>query len=371
MKCTIPQSALAAAIDAGGATVAKKAPIAILTTLRLTVTDDTLAVASSDMDRFSEATVGATGAAPGAACVDAVAFSTLIGKYPKGASVTIELDGDALRISCNRSRVRLGTLSAATFPAWADAEPDARFTIAAKDFARAVGRVKFAAADLSDAGRWHLQGVRFDYHDGNLHFVAFDGNRIAVSGMSAPAGSDACPAVTVPIEAIEAALKVFKDAAVIDFAVSQKAIGFVADGLKLSSRLIDSDKFPDYANGIPARGNPALTFKRGDFAEALGRAACLVGDGEFSSIIARPDGGTIRIEARNQAGGEAIEELAASIDDGFQPFGFNPRYGAQFIAALNVDEITIEQSDPNAPHLIYSNDAPDFVGMVGPVRIAA
>lgn len=370
MKLTIPQPTLAALIERGGAAAAKKSPVAILNYLRLTASADSFALASCDQDRFAEATTGQTIDAPGSICVDAAALTTLIGKHPKGSQVTLELDASRLVVTCGRSKVKLPTLAIDGFPAWPDAAPVSEFAMPAKDFERSMGRVRFAAALATDIARVYLQGVCFDFHDGSLHFVATDGHKLAVSGVAAPAGAEDCPRVIVPSEGIDAALKVFKDAGQIDIAVGEKAVSFATDGLRLSSRLIDAT-YPSYERVIPARGNPAMSFKRADFVDCLSRANCLAGDGAFSAITANPDGETLRLEARNHQGGEAVEEMAATIGDGFQQFGFSAAYGAQFLAALNVSDITIEQGDPNGPHLLYAADAPDFLGVLMPVRVAA
>jgi DNA polymerase-3 subunit beta len=369
MKATLPQPALKAIITRGGAAAAKGSKVAILNFARLTATGDTLALATTDQDRFAEAVTAATIETPGTICVDAAALTTLIDKHPKGAMIELSVEEDRLVVVCGRSKIKMPTLDPKGFPAWADQKPIANFALPATEFERAMGRVRFAVS--KSTLHYFLQGVLFDCHDGSLHFVASDMNIVAVSGMAAPDGAAECPKIIVPAEGIDAALKVFKDAGQIDIAVSAKSISFSADSLRLSSRLIEGTFVP-YEKVIPARGNPALTFKRADFAACLDRANCLAEDkGEFSSITARPDGDTLRLEARNHKGGEAVEELPAAIGEGFKTFGFDPRYGAQFLAALNVSEITIEQSDPNVAHLIYAADAPDFVGILAPVQVVA
>jgi len=368
MKLSIPQPALAALIAHGGAVVSKKSPLPILNFVRLAASVGSLTLASTDQDRFAQAGASADVDVPGSVCVDGAAFATLIAKHPKSGTVGLELDTNRLIVTCGRSKVKLPTLSAEDFPDWAEQPPESEFRLRADDFKRAFTRVRFAAS--TDESRYQLQGVHLDYDEGKLHFVATDGHRLAVSGMDAPQGAETCPPAIVPSEAVDAALKVFDSAAEVLVAVNKGAISFAADGLRMSARLIDST-FPDYARIIPARGQPALRFKRADFVDCLDRANVLTGEGAYSAITARPDGEILRLEARNQSGGEASEELAAAADDGFRPFGFNPRYAADFLRTLNVASLTIEQTDPGAGHLVYSDDAPDFAGVLMPMRIAA
>lgn len=369
MKIALPQPILADLIARGGVAAAKKSPLPILSHVRLTASDGELALASCDMDRFAEATANAQVDMPGALCVDAQAFATLIGKHPKSGLVTLTLDGEFLLVACGRSKVKLPTLSASNFPAWADHPPMASFPLAADQFGAAIGKVRFAAS--TSKARPHLQGIYFDVDDGKMHFVAFDGFAVlAVCGIEAPEGSADCPKVIVPVEAIDAATTVFAGAARIDVGVSDRAISFSADCLRLSCKLI-AGTFPPYTQIIPARGNPSVKFKRADMVDCLDRANDLAGDGVFNSIVIRPDGETLHLESRNHTGGEANEELDGSTTGDVRPFGFIPKQVAAFLAKLRVGEMVIEQTDPNKPHLIYSDDAPDFVGVLSPVRVAA
>jgi DNA polymerase-3 subunit beta len=366
MRVTLPRPVLADAIARGAAVAAKNSPLAILNYTRLRADMFGFAVATCDHDRFAEANCEADVAEVGSACVDTQAFKTLIGKHGKNAAITLELVDDLLIVSSNRSRVKLPILEADKFPAWADADPLSEFILPNDDFVRAFERVRSAASTLET--QWYLQGVCLDYHDSRLHFAATDTHRIAVSGMIAPDGSETCPRIIVPSEAVEAALTVFKGGGDIKIAVSEKAISFSSGAVRLSAKLVDGT-FPPYEKIIPDRGSPSITIKRADFVDCLSRANCFVGQAEYSSITARPDGDTLQLDAKAPGKGEAHEELSATIDDGFQPFGFNPRYAEQFLATLNVGQLTIEQSDPTQPHLIWSEDAPDFVGVLAPVRI--
>lgn len=370
MRLTISQTALSSLIARGGAVAQKKAIIPALEMVRLTADDaGTLALASSDMDRFAEATIAANVTAPGRILVPHAAIETLIAKHPKTAEISLELDGGVVVVKAGRSRVKLPTLPADTFPGWADEEASSEFDLKGEDFERAFSRVRFAASN--DAARYYLQGVCVDATPGDaMHFVATDGHRLALSGMPIPEGAASDLKAIVPSESIEAALKVFKGAASVHITIGKRAIGISADGLRLSARLIEAT-YPDYQRVIPERGqHPTVTFSRADFVDCLARANVLTGEGAFARIVFTPSDDVIRLDSRNHKGGEASEELSAIFEgNGFQPFGFNPRYAESFLSTLNVGELSIEQSDPEGAHLIFSRDAPDFLGVLLPVRI--
>lgn len=369
MHISVTQEFLAAALARGAAVAPKKSAIQILSHVRLVATaDGKVAVATTDLDRFAEAHCEANVIEPGAVTVPAPAFIALIGKHPKDGTVDLLVEGAQLVVRCGRSKVKLPTLPADDFPKWADEAPVCEFVMGGDALDRAFNRVRFAASE--EEIRYYLQGVFLDADMAadTLSLAATDGNRLAVCTLPLPEGAADCPPAIVPSETVDTALRIFKGAGEVIVALTERAISFTADGLRFSAKLIDG-QFPDYRRVIPERGAPSLTFKRADFVDCLDRANVLVGDGVHFVIVAEPEGETLRLSSRNSSGGEAEEELAADIHPDFKRFGFNPRYAAQFLSTLAVDELTVEQSDPGGPHLFRSLNAPDFTGVLMPVRI--
>jgi DNA polymerase-3 subunit beta len=369
LQITVTQEFLAATLARGASVAPKKSAIQILSHVRLIATaDGKVAVATTDLDRFAEAHCEANVEVPGAVTVPGAAFVTLIGKHPKDGQISLALDGAQLIVRCGRSKVKLPTLPADEFPKWADAAPVAQFVMGGEAMERAFNRVRFAASE--EEIKWFLQGVCVDAdaEADTLRLAATDGHRLAVTAIPLPEGAENCPRVVVPSEVVDTALRIFKGAGEVIVALTDRAISFSADGLRFSAKLIDG-QFPDYKRIIPASGAPGITFKRATFVDCLDRANVLVGDGTHFVIIAEPDGDTLRLCSRNQMGGEAEEELSADIAPEFKRFGFNPRYVAAFLSTLAVDELTVEQTDPNGPHLFHSPNAPDFTGVLMPVRV--
>lgn len=367
MHISVTQEFLAAALARGAAVAPKKSAIVILSHVRLVAKDGSVAVATTDLDRFAEAHCEAEVIEPGAVTVPAPAFITLISKHPKSATVDLKVERGSLIVRSGRSTVKLPTLPADDFPKWADEAPVAEFVMGGEAFDRSFNRVRFAAS--AEEIRYYLQGVCVDPDPGAdvLRLAATDGHRLALTTMPLPEGAETAPKCIIPTEALDTALRIFKGATEVIVSLTARAVCFTSDGLRLSSKLIDGE-FPDYRRVIPAPGAPSIAFKRADFVDCLERANVLAGEGVNYLVVAEPDGNTLRLRANNQSGGEATEELTADIHPDFKRFGFNPRYVAQFLSTLAVDELTVEQSGPMEPHLFHSPNAPDFTGVLMPVR---
>lgn len=369
MRLTVTQAFLSAALAKGAAVVSKNNPIVVLSHVRLVATDGKLAVASTDLTRFAEATIDAEIAEAGAITVPGQAFVTLVNKHPKAGEISLEVEGGSLVVKCGRSKVKLPSLPIDDFPGWADDAPVAEFEMTAQGFAQAFNRTRFAASQ--EETRYYLMGVHLHVDGDALKLAATDGFRMAVASVPLPEGAEDLPAnVIVPSEAIDAALSIFKSAEEIHVAFTDKSVSFQADGLRLCSKLIDGS-FPDYRRVIPAPGGASMTLKRADLVDCLDRANVLAGDGAYSAIVASPGPGSLLLRAANGTGGEAVEELPAVIEGDFKRWGFNPRFAAAFLGALPVDELMIEQIDPDGPHRLTSPQAPDFVGVLMPMRVSA
>lgn len=369
MHLTIKQRYLAAALARGGEVAQKNPVIPILSNVRLKAADGRLAVATTDLERFAEATVAADVKEAGAITVPAAAFITLINKHPAEGEVTLQLDGTALFVRCGRSKVRLPVLPVDNFPAWADEAPVAEFAMSGAAFHRATARVRFAASQ--EETRYYLQGICFDpdLTADALHLVATDGHRLARSTISLPEGAETLPRSIVPSEAIDAAHRIFKGADEVILGFTERAMSVTSDDLRLCSKLIDGT-FPDYTRVLPKPGFPAMTFKRADFVDCLERANVLTGDGaSHGAIVAEPGDGLLVLKSSNGFGGSAEEALAADIAPGIGRFGFNPRYAADFLKTLTVEDLRLEQEVPSAPILLTSHEAPDFTGVLMPMRV--
>jgi DNA polymerase-3 subunit beta len=367
VKITVAQNVLAAALAHGAAVAPRNAQIPILAHVRLIASDGKLAVASSDLIRFAEAVIDVSIERPGSVTVPGAAFLTLVSKYPKDGAISLEVEAGQMVVRCGRSKVKLPTLPADNFPAWADQAPTHEFDLDGSAFRLAASRVRAAAS--KEEVRHYLCGVYIHAVDDVLRMAATDGHRLAVCSIPLPEGAEELAGAIIPNAALDTVFAIFKGSAGIHVAMTEKSVSFSAAGLRLSSKLVDGS-FPDYTRVIPARGMPGATFKRSAFVDCLDRANVLTGDGAFMGIRAEPAGDFLRLRAANPSGGSAEEELPAVVDEGFQAFGFNPRYAAEFLQSLPVEELTIEQTAPDQAHLVVSQEAPDFVGVLMPMRVS-
>jgi DNA polymerase-3 subunit beta len=363
MKFTISQPDFASALAKGGASVTKGLGT-IMSHVRLVVTGDCLEVASTNGDTFAETVTPVENASAGRLTVSFSALASLIGRYPKTGVVMAALEGPNLIVKCGRSKVKLATLSADSFPVWDQADPVATFEIAGSDLARILGRTRPAAVPAG--GSWpFLQGVNLHVRDDFLRAVATDRHVLAMATAPLPPAAAAMPSITIPNDAVDTIAKSFKESPVVTVSVG-KVIRFGDADMVFASKLIEG-AYPDPDRLLPARGGAPMTFDRRQALDSLGRAMLWTGEGIFSDCTARPDDGSIRITTRNASGDEGDEGFEAEIGAGYRAFRFNPPVLTRLLSGFTDERITVEQTAPDKPFLVYA-DSPEFIGLFMPVR---
>lgn len=364
MKLTIPQPALASVVARGGSVAPKNSPVPIMNHVRLVATDGmVLSVASTDLDRFAEASAMASVEVPGETTVPAAALAALVSRHPKDKDVSLEIEGGFLIVKCGRSKVKLPTLPAEDFSVWGEHSPTAVFTMKAADLAKAFARTRPVCEPGAVAAHG---GVYMHLTGGKLKFAATNKHHFAVASLDVPAGAETMPNVIVPLEVIDTAMRLMKGVDEVEVRLDEHKVAFVAGDGMITSKLIASG-FYDYERAIPARGSPAMNLDRAELGAAMDRAALTTEEGVWSgfALIPREDG--VELKSMTGLGGETREGLSGTADAGFAPFTFNPAYLARLSAAMDGPVISIECAGRGKAILVFDEADDSFVGMIGPM----
>ena len=367
MKFTISQPAFAAALARGGSLAPKNSPAAIVNHVRLTAAAGKLKIASTNLDAFAEASTPAVVDDPGKTTVSAATLVALIGRYGSDKDVSVEVADGVMTVKCGRSKVRLPTLPAEDFPAWADEKAESSFELAGIEFAKAFVKTRPSADDSTTTS--NLSGVYMHVEDGVMKFAATNRNHLALATMPAPEGSEEMPGAIVPARLIDTALRVLNGSDKVYISVGKNKIVLVGGDTKLASKLIEGP-YPEYWRMITERGRPRLVVDRRDLAEAMARCSLTTEEGAYAGFVIIPRDDGVELKTMTSRGSETREGLEANADDGFEPFGFNASYIANISAGFDSEHMVLEYGGDRKPSvLIYSESDPSFMGMVGTVAI--
>lgn len=156
------------------------------------------------------------------------------------------------------------------------------------------------------------------------------------------------PAVTLPTKTVAALPK-----GTAKVSVSARKIRVEVGDITLLSKLIDA-QFPDYERVIPS-GGAAAKVRRADLLAAVGRVGCIETNGARAAKFSF-GGPTCRIVLASGSSDEAHEEVDVEYEDEPLDIGFNYRYIADIMSALQGETVTLRLASGLPGHFTADGD---------------
>lgn len=335
---TTRETLLPALLRAVGA-VSRKSTIPILDNLLLRAENGVLTVTGTDIE--TEIVVAVTPEqASGATCVPAYRLAELVKLLPAGASVKMESDGERCGLTSGRSRYKLPSLPADTYPAFDREGSQTEITLPAGILAELLKRVGYAIAH-NDV-RYYLNGVLLQVRGDELTAGGSDGHRLAVASYTmqeAPAegGEWILPAATLQ-ELIRALDGTEGDAVA---RLGSSSAQFILGAVRISTKLIEG-RYPDVRKAIPDPPH-TLTLSREEFIQTL-RRVTLVSHTEYRGVRLAPSIDALNLSA-SHADQDGDDALPATWDGPEAIYGVNGNYLLDLAGAVQGEELTLRLGD--------------------------
>jgi DNA polymerase-3 subunit beta len=372
MKVSIERSALLKAMSRAQGVVERRNTIPILSNVLLEAEGGALSLRATDLDIEIRESVPAMVEQPGATTVAAHILHEIVRKLPEGASISLFEDAGTgrLDVEAGRSRFSLATLPREDFPVMASSDYDCVYTAPAPELRRLFDKAKFAIS--TEETRYYLNGVYLHLaeEDGarRLRAVATDGHRLARVDMHPPEGSESAPGVIVPRKTVGELRKLLDDdEAGIEVSVSETKIRFAADGLILTSKVIDGS-FPDYTRVIPSGNSKRLEVDAAEFAAAVDRVATVSSE-RSRAVKLSLDRDRLGLSVNAPDSGSAAEELAVAYDDEAMEIGFNAKYLLEIAGQIDRENAVFMFEDASRPTLVREGDDGSAIYVVMPMRV--
>ena len=378
VSITIDRNALARVMAHLARVVERRSTIPILGNVRLSPGDRYLTLTATDLDIEARVDVDCEVSGSGDITVPARTLNDIVRKIAEGASVSLGWDsaGATVTVRSGRSRFALQALPASDFPDLAAGDMPHRFTMPAATMLALIEATSFAIP--TDEPRYYLNGIYLhcptDGENGSLlRGVATDGHRLARFDAPAPEGASGMPGIIVPRKTVGEIAHLAKDAmdkqgnGDIEVALSATKIRVSAAHVTLTSKLIDGT-FPDYQRIIPSGNDKRATLAREAFARAADRVAT-ISSKRGCAVKLSFDEGKLRLSVTNPDAGSAEEEIEAQYDEAAIDIGFNRRYLADILAALEGDTVLVKLGDPGSPTLFQKSEADNLLIVLMPMRV--
>ena len=372
MKFRAERSEFADAASWALRTIGQRATLPALSGVHLTVADDRLVLASTDLDLTSELSISVQAEQEGSALVPGRLLGDVVRNLPQ-AAVTAEVrEGDKLDLVCGRAHFTLRTMPVEEFPELArPSEGAAVAVIKAEEFARTIQQVARAAS--TEDARPVLTGVSLNAEGGVLTAAATDSYRLAVRTVPWDQGTDT--SVLVPRRALEEARRAAEQlGGEVRLVLEPSQVTFDFGDRRLTASLLEG-KFPDYQQLIPSDYDRRLVVERTELMEVVRRIA-VVGEANATAtpVTLQLSADTVRVTAGSGEVGEAEEALPGALEGEPLEIAFNPRYLADGLDAIAADRVVLEFRDELKPAVLRPVDADDeasgdFLYLLMPVRL--
>lgn len=378
VSITIERNALMRAMAHLARVVERRNTIPILGNVRLSPGDRYLTLTATDLDIEARVDVDCEVQGSGDITVPAGTMNDIVRKIAEGAPVSLGWGGTGTTVSVRSGRARfsLQALPASDFPDLTVGDMTHRFTMPAATLLALIEATSFAVS--TEETRYYLNGIYLhcptDGENGSLlRGVATDGHRLARFDAPAPEGASGMPGIIVPRKTVGEIARLAKDAmdkhgnGDIEVALSVAKIRVSAANVTLTSKLIDGT-FPDYQRVIPSGNDKRATLAREAFARAADRVATISSE-RGRAVKLSFDEGKLRLSVTNPDAGSAEEEIEAEYDEAAIDIGFNSRYLADILAALEGDTVLVKLGDPGSPTLFQKSEADNLLIVLMPMMV--
>src|SRR6202171_2848881 len=364
MKVTVERAQLLKSLGHVHRVVERRNTIPILGNVLVRAENAQLSLKATDLDLEVTETLPAETATGGSTTVPAHMFYAVVRKWPEGAQIMLEGDGDrsVLAIRAGRSRFTLQTLPENDFPDLAAGDMTHSFTLPASGMKRLIDRTQFAIS--TEETRYYLNGIYLhsagSAKEPTLRAVATDGHRLAQIDLSLPQGASRMAGCEV--------LRLIEDnEAEVGIELSQGKIRFTLGNVVLTSKLIDGT-FPDYGRVIPQNNDKELIIDKKDFEAAVDRVSTISSERGRAVKLAL-SAGKLVLSVTNPDSGSATEELEVEYASEALDIGFNSRYLLDIAAQIEGEVAVLRLADPGSPTLVQDKDSKGALYVLMPMRV--
>ncbi|MBB1555268.1 DNA polymerase III subunit beta [Candidatus Saccharibacteria bacterium] len=367
MELTVTQENLSKALSTIGRVANGRSQLPILNNILLQTDGMQLLVAATNLEIAATMHIGAKMSSPGQITVPARLITEFVSSLPAGP-VNLKVEGTHLHVKSGKFSSTIHGMDATEFPELPDIEEDyaIRYELNPADFKRALSQTIMAAS--SDAARPVLTGVYWHSHNGHLYLAATDGYRLSQRRLVA---TESTVSAIVPASSLqEVARNLHDDMDKIEVLFDENQARFRADGIEITSRLIDGN-FPDYQQLIPDA--------------ELSKVTAVLDKAEFSRIVkvaglfARDSGGSVTVNVSDVSQSVKVHSVASELGEndseaaaevaGEGQVTLNSRFIGDALSVLEGSRSMFRFSGKLSPCVLHDNvDQPDFIHIIMPLK---
>lgn len=217
-----------------------------------------------------------------------------------------------------------------------------------------------------DESRPVLTAVNFLSQEGAMTMVSTDGFRLSL--LKTKKEID-IPSLLISSDFLEKVIKEARgeESLVFGYLVEDKMVYVQIGEAELYSRLIDGE-FPPFGKVIPQEAKTTIIFDREEFLRNVKLVSVFARD--YSNVVVctvRKEGVHLRPKTDRETENDAFQEVEFSGEE--QSLAFNYKFLIDFLNTIDSKKIIMQVLRPDAPVVFKSEEYPDFLHIIMPVRI--
>ncbi len=365
MKFSIARSEILDALMVVSKGMSSRSTLPILSGILVSSSGGSVSLQATDLEVSVRHSAAALVEKEGQTVIPGKLLGDIVRTLPE-AAVTLEVDGDAVVVTCQHSAFTLRTLNPADFPKFPEVEVDHQVTLPAPLLASMVKKVSKAVS--RDETRAILTGVRLMIEGPSIRMVATDSYRLATSEVVLGDTPSEDMDVVIPGRALEEMTRIAAATETVSLGTSENQIVFEFGDTTFITRRIEGS-FPNYKQLIPKECETAVTVDTEEFASAVKRVSLMALHNTPLKVSVSAEDQTLSLTATTQDVGDASEDLMVKVEGKDVEIAFNHAFLSDGLLSTSTETVSLEIQNSLKPGILKSDGEQDFLYLLMPVRL--
>ncbi len=349
----------------------KKNSRPILTNCLINTFENHIELIATDLEVMAKVILPVEVTEVGSFCINTKNIFDIVRELPDDmVEMDIDHDKNVLELNCKNINYSLLITSSEDYPQVNFQSSGEPFQLKAQQVVNIISKTSHAVS--TDETRINLNGIYLQKLDSKLRSVAIDGHRLALLDIHDfnSENQSLIDGVIIPRKGI-AELKKIADSnleSTLTISLDESFMYINSDDIYyLSIRLI-AREYPKYQTVIPSKTLYTMNVDRNSLYDAVKRIRLLSNE-KTNGIKVTVADSKLTLSANHPSLGHATETIPVSYNGEDIEIGFNAKYMLESLTVLDVNEIVYEFNNELSPVVVRSNEIPDFLGIIMPLKL--
>ena len=352
----------------------KKATLAILANVLLSIHEDRIIITGTDLEIGLKQTISAEVFETGTLTLPSKKLFELVRESSASTLSFRELDNQWVEIVANSSKYKLAGVIGDDYPEFPDFSEETLVSVGGNIFGELIDKTIYSISTDKE-NMYSLTGALLvkesDDEKRILRIVSSDGHRLSIMAKEVDESIDALtlnPVTLIPRKGVQEIKKFCEENEEFLIGIEPKQAVLKSEESLLIIRLMDA-VFPDYLGVLQLNSgvNP-IKINRLRFLESLKRINIFTED-VFHTITIDIADNQLKLTSQNADFGSAEDAIEVSYEGEALSIAFNCRYFIDTLQVMESEVITASIDSNQSPCFITSEDDVGFVSIIMPMKM--